>query len=124
MVSSSGEIEFVSENVTNYLQYSQVSCSELCCSAVSWQQIIIQLSLLRLSVDELFVPALLAAAVGLLDAISSAAAKRHSLWCTLVICFLVKIMNRRLLCILLQKYIRSFTLWLSVAVNCSFIKER
>jgi len=48
MVSSSGEIEFVSENVTNYLQYSQVSYSELCCSAVSQQQIIIQLSWLGL----------------------------------------------------------------------------
>jgi len=100
MVSSSGEIEFVSENVTNYLQYSQVSYSELCCSAVSQQQIIIQLSWLGLWVDELFVPTLLIAAGGLLDAVASAAAKIHYMMhsaCYLSKVFWVKIMSRRLL---------------------------
>ena len=63
MVSSSGEIEFVSENVTNYLQYSQVSCA---CYVY-----------IPSSVYKLFVLVLLAAADVLFDASASAAAKMH-----------------------------------------------
>ena len=100
MVSSSGEIEFVSENVTNYLQYSQVSCA---CYAY-----------IPSSVYKLFVLVLLAAADVLFDASASAAAAMMHISCTLLMCLFnvsqVKVMKRRLFCILSQKYICSFTL--------------